>query len=118
MTLPTSSQAMLPSQATLTQAVILAGGRGERLRPLTNALPKPMLPFHGKPFLEFLIARLASQGIRRVTLLLGFLPERIQEYFKGGERFGVTIDIRSPRRRMRPARAFEPPRPCSIRCSS
>ena len=75
-----------------TQAVILAGGRGSRLRPLTDTRPKPMIEFHGKPFLEYLIEMLRGQGMTQVLLLLGYLPEVIQRYFGDGSRFGVQID--------------------------
>lgn len=74
------------------QAVIFAGGLGERLRPFTDSAPKPMYPFHGKPFLEYLVERLKEEGIDRITLLLGYLPKVIQDYFGDGERFGVQID--------------------------
>ena len=74
-----------------TQAVILAGGRGTRLRPLTDTLPKPMIHIAGKPFLEHLIELLAGQGVRRIVLLLGYLPEVIQDYFGDGSRWGVRI---------------------------
>lgn len=73
------------------QAVILAGGRGERLRPLTDTMPKPMVPIRGKPFLEYLIERLKKNGITDIVILLGYLPEVITEYFKDGSRFGVRI---------------------------
>ncbi|MDY7033933.1 MAG: D-glycero-beta-D-manno-heptose 1,7-bisphosphate 7-phosphatase [Thermodesulfobacteriota bacterium] len=76
----------------LQQAVILAGGRGTRLKPLTDTLPKPMIKFHGKPFLEYLIENIREQGIRKVLLLLGYLPEVIQEYFGDGNSFGVQIE--------------------------
>ena len=75
-----------------TQAVILAGGRGERLRPLTDTRPKPMLEIHGKPFLEYQIEQLREQGLSRVLLLLGYLPEVVQDYFGDGERWGVQIE--------------------------
>jgi D-glycero-D-manno-heptose 1,7-bisphosphate phosphatase len=75
-----------------TQAVIFAGGLGSRLRPLTDTLPKPMLRFDGRPFLEYLIGALREQGVRRVLLLLGYLPEVIQDYFGDGSQFGVEID--------------------------
>jgi D-glycero-D-manno-heptose 1,7-bisphosphate phosphatase len=74
-----------------TQAVILAGGRGTRMRPLTDDRPKPMVEFHGRPFLEYLIEMLRDQGIQRVELLLGYLPHVIQEHFGDGGRFGVEI---------------------------
>ncbi|HVZ18875.1 MAG TPA: sugar phosphate nucleotidyltransferase, partial [Terriglobales bacterium] len=52
-----------------TQAVILAGGRGERLRPWTDIRPKPMIEIHGKPFLEYNLEMLREQGVERVVLL-------------------------------------------------
>ena len=75
-----------------TQAVILAGGRGTRLRPLTDTRPKPMVEIHGKPFLEYLVEMLREQGFERVLLLLGYLPEVIQDYFGDGSQWGVQID--------------------------
>ena len=75
-----------------TQAVILAGGRGERLRPLTDTQPKPMIPFHGRPFLEYLIELVRDQGFTRVLLLLGYLPEVIQRHFGDGSRWGIRIE--------------------------
>lgn len=73
------------------QAVILAGGYGTRLKPFTDANPKPMYPFEGKPFLEYLIEQIYSFGIREIVLLLGYLPEKIQDYFGDGSRWGVHI---------------------------
>ncbi len=70
--------------STPTQAVILCGGLGARLRPYTDSLPKPMIPCNGKPFLEYLLEQLAEQGITRFCLLTGYLGERIQEYFGDG----------------------------------
>ncbi len=75
-----------------TQAVILAGGRGTRLSPITNNIPKPMIEFHGKPFLEYLIEMLKRQGFTRILLLLGYLPEVIQNYFKDGGKWGIIIE--------------------------
>jgi histidinol-phosphate phosphatase family protein len=74
------------------QAVILAGGRGERMRPWTDLRPKPMLEIAGKPFLEHLIELLRDQGFERVLLLLGYLPEPVQNYFGDGRRWGVRIE--------------------------
>jgi histidinol-phosphate phosphatase family protein len=73
------------------QAVILAGGRGTRLAPLTDTLPKPMMPFHDRPFLQYLIEFFRDQGFERVLLLLGYLPDKVQDYFGNGDRFGVSI---------------------------
>ncbi|RJQ48198.1 MAG: hypothetical protein C4528_03300 [Gammaproteobacteria bacterium] len=75
----------------INQAVILAGGRGERLRPLTNNLPKPMVPVNERPFLEYLVERLRVSGITEIVMLLGYLPEKITEYFGDGGRFGLRI---------------------------
>jgi D-glycero-D-manno-heptose 1,7-bisphosphate phosphatase len=75
-----------------TQAVILAGGRGERLRPLTDIRPKPMIEIHGKPFLEYNLLQLRDQGFDRALLLLGYLPEVVRDYFGDGSRWGLRID--------------------------
>ena len=74
------------------QAVILAGGRGTRMAPITDTIPKPMIKIEGKPFLEYLIEMLREQGVQRILLLLGYLPEVVQEYFGDGERWGVKIE--------------------------
>jgi D-glycero-D-manno-heptose 1,7-bisphosphate phosphatase len=75
-----------------TQAVILAGGRGERMRPLTDIRPKPMIEVCGKPFMEHQLEMLRDQGFKRVLLLLGYLPEVVQDYFGDGHRWGLQID--------------------------
>lgn len=74
-----------------TQAVILAGGLGTRLRPITDTIPKPMIPFHGKPFLEYIIEMLIEQGFVKIILLLGYLPEKVTEYFENGAKWGIDI---------------------------
>jgi histidinol-phosphate phosphatase family protein len=74
------------------QAVILAGGRGTRLRPLTETRPKPMVEFHGRPFLEYVVEMLREQGFERVLMLLGYLPEVIQDHFGDGSSFGIDVD--------------------------
>jgi len=71
---------------------ILAGGRGERLRPLTDGIPKPMVPIHGKPYLEHQIERLAAQGFRRAVLLTGYLGDAIERHFGVGARLGLAIE--------------------------
>lgn len=82
---------MSQTKTRIKQAAILAGGLGERLRPLTNDRPKPMVLINKKPFLEYLIELLKENGIEKVVLLLGYLPEKITEYFGDGSRFGVEI---------------------------
>jgi len=76
---------------TIRQAVILAGGRGTRLRPLTDRLPKPMVPVGGRPFIEYVVEMLREAGIEEVLFLLGYLPEPVMDYFGDGSRFGLTI---------------------------
>ncbi len=73
------------------QAVILAGGLGTRLRPLTQAIPKPMVPVAGVPYLEHQLRRLSEQSIRNVVLLTGYLGEQIEEYFGAGSRLGLSL---------------------------
>jgi histidinol-phosphate phosphatase family protein len=74
-----------------TQAVILAGGRGTRLRPITDTRPKPMVEIHGRPFLEYIVEMLRDQGIQRILLLTGYLPDVIESHFEDGRRWGVEI---------------------------
>ncbi len=73
------------------QMLNLAGGRGTRLQPLTKQLPKCMVPAEGKPFLEHQLRLLASRGVRDIVLCLGYLGERVLEYFGDGHRFGVNL---------------------------
>lgn len=63
-----------------------------RLRPLTDTRPKPMIEFHGRPFLEYLIEMVRDQGFEQILLLLGYLPEAIRSYFGDGRRWGVSIE--------------------------
>jgi NDP-sugar pyrophosphorylase family protein len=80
------------------QAVILAGGLGTRMRPRTETVPKPLLPVLGRPFLEYQIKLLRSQGITRILVLAGHLGELIQEHFGDGSTRGVQVSY-----------SFEPP---------
>ena len=73
------------------QAVILAGGLGARLRPLTDTVPKPMIPFHGRPFADYLLEMLREQGITEVLFLLGYLPQVVIDYFGEGRDHGLKI---------------------------
>lgn len=73
------------------KAVILVGGEGTRLRPLTCNIPKTMVPVLNKPFLERMIQNIRPYGITEVILAMGYLPDRIQDYFGDGVNLGVTI---------------------------
>lgn len=73
-------------------AVVMAGGRGVRLRPFTRNKPKPMIPFLNRPVMEYAIQKLKSAGFDRIIVLLGYLPDMIREYFGNGQDFGVDIE--------------------------
>ncbi|MBK9403139.1 MAG: nucleotidyltransferase family protein [Ignavibacteria bacterium] len=73
------------------QAVIMAGGFGTRLRPLTNNIPKPMVPIVNKPILEHIINLLKTHKINDYVVLLYYMPETIKKYLGDGSRFGVKI---------------------------
>ena len=92
--LPSHSQAFVEGRSynRPTQAVILAGGRGTRMRPITNDRPKPMVPILGRPFLEYQVEQLREQGFERILLLLGYLPEVVQAHFGDGGEWGVKIE--------------------------
>lgn len=76
---------------TIVKAVILAAGKGTRMRELTNELPKPMLKVQGKPILEHILTGLVASGIREVFIVTGFRAEVIEEYFGDGAKWGVRI---------------------------
>lgn len=76
----------------LTEALIMAGGMGVRMRPLTNDLPKPMLPVGDRPLMEIIVEKLKTAGIQQVNVALHFQPEKIKYHFGDGTDFGVKID--------------------------
>ena len=73
------------------KAMILAAGKGTRVRPLTYELPKPMIPLLGKPVMEYLVEELARHGFREIMVNVSHLPKRIETYFGDGRRWGVEI---------------------------
>jgi len=73
------------------KAVILVGGKGTRLRPITYLNPKPMLPLVNRPFMYNFIHWLKSHGIEDIIFSMGYLPSIFKEYFGDGSRFGVNI---------------------------
>jgi NDP-sugar pyrophosphorylase family protein len=75
-------------------AVIMAGGRGSRLSPLTESVPKPLLRIGGKPVLEIMIERLKAAGFREIVVTVHYLNHMIEEHFGDGGRFGVSIGYR------------------------
>ena len=74
------------------KAVILAGGLGTRLRPLTNSKPKPMLPVGEKPILEHLIEWTKKGGVKSIVICVSYLRKSIEDYFEDGSKFGVKIE--------------------------
>lgn len=86
--------------------VIMAGGLGTRLRPLTENLPKPLIPVGGKPVLESIIERLAEQGFRRIFLSVNYQAEKVEAHFGDGSEFGVEISYLEENQRLGTAGAL------------
>lgn len=74
------------------RAVILAGGKGVRLAPLTEVIPKPLVPIGGMPILEIVIRQLQHHNFRRITLAVGYMADLLKAYFQDGAKWGVHID--------------------------
>jgi dTDP-glucose pyrophosphorylase len=74
------------------KAVILAAGKGTRMRELTTACPKPMLPVQGKPILQHIIGGLRQHGIGEIFIVTGFRAEVVEKHFGNGSDFGVQIE--------------------------
>ena len=72
-------------------AMILAAGRGERMRPLTDTTPKPLLRVHGQPLIERHVKRLVHAGMQRIVINLAWLGDQIRDYLGDGARFGAAI---------------------------
>jgi len=73
------------------KAVILAGGEGTRLRPLTSNTPKPMMPLANKPMMEHIVNLLQLHGFDEIVVTVAFLANQIRDYFGDGSDFGVTM---------------------------
>ncbi len=79
------------------KAVVMAGGFGTRIQPLTHSLPKPMLPIVNRPMMEHIIVKLRDElGIKEFVILLYFKPDTIRDYFKDGSDWGISIDYVLP----------------------
>lgn len=74
------------------KAIIVAGGKGDRLRPLTDTLPKPMIEVAGKPILEHIINLFKKNGVTDFIISVCYLPEKITNYFGNGKKLGVNIE--------------------------
>ena len=73
--------------------VIMAGGEGARLRPMTASVPKPMLEVAGRPLIETMVTQLVAQGIRRILISVRYLAQQVEDHFGAGEQFGCRIDF-------------------------
>jgi len=76
---------------TVKKALILAGGKGTRMKPITEELPKVMVPLAGKPILQHTINHLKKYGVTEIILAVGYKADKVKEYFKDGSEFGVNI---------------------------
>jgi dTDP-glucose pyrophosphorylase len=83
---------LVPTQNFPTQAVIMAGGMGKRLRPLTKSTPKPMLTIGDRPLLELIIDQLQESGIRQVSITTHYQSDKIIKYFGDGSDFGMKLN--------------------------
>lgn len=88
------------------QAVILAAGEGQRLRPFTATRPKSMLCLAGRPVLHYVIQALADNGIREVVVVAGYRKEQVYDYFGAGERYGITINYVTQEKQLGTAHAL------------
>ena len=81
----------MPAVTPIDHALILAAGRGERMRPLTDHTPKPLLPVHGKPMIVWHLEALAAAGVRHVVINTAWLEEKIPAALGDGSRWGLHI---------------------------
>lgn len=88
------------------KVILMVGGMGKRLRPLTNDRPKPLLEVGNKPILETIIANFAKYGFKNIILSVNYKSQMIEEYFGDGSKFGVTIDYVHEDKRMGTAGAL------------
>lgn len=80
------------STSTVTKAVLLAAGRGTRMRELTEDLPKPMIPVRGKPILQHIVEGLREAGVTHFQIIVGYRADVVQDFFGDGSRFGVSVE--------------------------
>ncbi len=95
----------------INQAVILAAGEGQRLRPFTASRPKVMIKVANRPLLQYVIEALAKNGIRKLAIVVGYKKEQIQDFFGAGERFGVDISYVVQKQQLGTAHAIKQSQP-------
>src|SRR5438876_9620414 len=74
------------------KAVLLAAGRGTRMRELTADLPKPMIQVRGKPVLQYIVEGLGDAGVRKFLIIVGYRADAVQNFFGDGSRFKIDIE--------------------------
>ena len=92
------------------KVAIMAGGIGSRLKPMTLAIPKPLIPVGDKPILETLLRLLSKQGFKDIILCVGYKSELIESYFGNGSKFGIKISYFKEKKRLGTAGALRPVR--------
>ncbi|MFT6906215.1 MAG: dTDP-glucose pyrophosphorylase [Oleiphilaceae bacterium] len=90
----------------INKVILMVGGLGSRLRPLTNVLPKPLLEVGNKPILETIIANFAKYGFKNIILSVNYKSQMIENYFGDGSKFGVSIEYVHEDKRMGTAGAL------------
>lgn len=101
----TVSKLLFP-KAKLNRVVLMVGGLGTRLRPLTKSIPKPMLKVGSKPILQIILERFVKQGFTNFTFCLGYKSDIIKDFFGNGEKFGAVIDYVKEEKRLGTAGAL------------
>src|SRR4030042_425451 len=91
---------------TMKQAVILAAGEGQRLRPFTVTRPKAMISIADKPILQYIVEALARNGIRDIVLVVGYRKEQVFDYMGSGEKLGVKISYVTQEKQLGTAHAL------------
>ncbi|MDD5111102.1 MAG: sugar phosphate nucleotidyltransferase [Candidatus Altiarchaeota archaeon] len=79
------------STRSISHAVLLAGGKGTRMRPFTYEIPKPMIPVQGRPLIQHLVELLRKYEVQEIVFSVGYMKDKIREYFGNGSKFGVNI---------------------------
>jgi len=97
---------LLKPQVHKNRVVLMVGGLGTRLRPLTENTPKPMLPVGGKPILQTIVEKFASYGFVNIIMCIGYKSQIIQDFFEDGSKFGVSIEYILEEKRMGTAGAL------------
>jgi NDP-sugar pyrophosphorylase family protein len=92
------------------RAVALIGGKGTRLRPVTQTVPKSMVPLRNKPYVHYTVDTMRKAGLEGTVLSMGYLPEPIQRYFAGRDLDGFSLDCVVEERPLGTAGALRTPR--------